>query len=81
MELIQGRVVDPRFEVAAPVGGPVVNAYREGEPVAWAALTDRYERPDIEMVIRAGFEAQGIEEQLHGHMRWLAGIYSKATDA
>lgn len=77
LELVQGRVVDPRFEVTWPPAGPVVNAYRFGQPVAWAALVDG----DVHLEVGEGFEDEGIELQLGGHMRWLAGVYSKATEA
>lgn len=82
LDLVRGRLVDPRLTPQpVEVSGPVVNAYRDGQPVAWAALSDEPMPPEIEMRVGEGFEGQGVEEQLLGHMRWLAGYYSKATDA
>jgi 2'-5' RNA ligase len=78
LDLVPGRLVDPRLAAGFRAGGPVVNAYRDGEPVAWAAL-DPAAPHAIRMEIQPGFADQGIDVQLLGHMRWLAGVYSKAT--
>lgn len=86
LELVRGGRVDPRLEGAggeAVSPGVVVNAYREGQPVAWARLVDASAPPEVEISITADCQGQGIEEQLGTHMRWLAAtrVYSKATEA
>ena len=36
VELVRGRLVDPRFAGPGGEARLVVNAYREGDPVGWA---------------------------------------------
>lgn len=72
VELVRGRLVDPRFEAGEP-GEPatlVVNAYREGLPVGWARATVDRAGTHVDIFVREEHRRQGIGSHLRAHIHW-----------
>ncbi|HMC39835.1 MAG TPA: GNAT family N-acetyltransferase [Acidimicrobiales bacterium] len=77
VELVRGRLVDPRLENATattappPVGPPVVvNAYREGQPVGWARAAPGADGTPVEVFVVEEHRRQGIGGHLRAHIHW-----------
>ena len=91
LELVRGRLVDPRLEAPDPAAPPaeglrpptVVTAYREGEPVGWARATTDLDGTHVHIEVVAEHRRQGIGGHLRAHIHWALGQarYSNATEA
>lgn len=70
MELVRGRLVDPRFEAAKEPAPLVVNAYREGLPVGWARATVDRDGTHVDVYVDEEHRRQGIGSHLRAHIHW-----------
>lgn len=72
VELVRGRLVDPRFVAPEPPAPPVlaVNAYREGLPVGWARAAVDRDGTHLEVFVDEEHRRQGIGSHLRAHIHW-----------
>ena len=74
LELVGGRLVDPRFDAPCPPEGPlpplVINAYREGAPVGWARASLGWAGPIRTVWVAEEHRGQGIGHHLRAHLEW-----------
>jgi GNAT superfamily N-acetyltransferase len=72
VELVRGRLVDPRFEAPEASAPPMlaVNAYRERLPVGWARATVDREGTHVEVFVQEEHRGQGIGRHLRAHIHW-----------
>ena len=70
VELVRGRLLDPRIEGPRDEAPYAVNAYREGLPVGWArAVIDR-DGTHTEVFVLEEHRRQGIGRHLSAHLQW-----------
>jgi 2'-5' RNA ligase len=78
VELVRGRIVDPRLD--SPAAPPslteplVVNAFRDHEAVGWARATTGDEGPVVEMFVVEEHRRQGIGSHLRAHLDWAVSL-------
>lgn len=80
LDLVGGRLVDPRLRGEPPAGGEpgpadllpalVVNAYRDGEPVGWARARTGLGGTAVEVEVVEAERGQGIGGHLRAHLDW-----------
>ena len=70
VELVRGRLLDPRFEGPREPAAMVVNAYREGLPVGWARATVDPDGTHLDVFVVEEHRRQGIGSHLRAHIHW-----------